>query len=108
MVERFYTVAKVGDIKPGELRYVEVGPDAEPICLINLDGELFALNDCCSHEEASLSDGEIVGDEIECPLHGGAFDIRTGQPVAFPVVVPVQTYRVRVAGDAVQVMLNER
>jgi nitrite reductase/ring-hydroxylating ferredoxin subunit len=97
----FVTVAKADDLKPGEMKYVEVGD--EPVVLINLDGEFYALSDVCTHEEASLSDGEIVGDEIECPLHGGAFDIRTGQPVAFPVVVPVETFRVRVVGDEVQV-----
>ena len=101
----FVTVAKVGDLNPGEMMYVEVGD--EPVVLINLDGDFYALSDICTHEEASLSDGEIVGDEIECPLHGGAFDIRTGQPVAFPVVVPAQTYRVRVVGDEVQVAPNE-
>ncbi len=101
----FVTVAKVGDLNPGEMMYVEVGDD--PVCLINLDGAFYALSDICTHEEASLSDGEIVGDEIECPLHGGAFDIRTGQPAAFPVVVPVETYRVRVVGDEVQVAPNE-
>lgn len=104
MPERYVTVAKVGDLEPGELMYVEVGD--EPVCLINLDGELFALNDTCTHEEASLSDGTIEGDEIECPLHGGAFAIRTGQPVAFPVVVPVETYGVRIAGDEVQVAVK--
>ncbi len=100
----FVTVAKVGELNPGEMMYVEVGD--EPVCLINLDGEFFALNDVCTHQDASLSDGEIVGDEVECPLHGGAFEIRTGQPTAFPVVVPVETYRVRVVGDEVQVAAN--
>ena len=94
-------VAKVGDLAPGEMMYVEVGDD--PVVLINLNGDFYALSDICTHQDASLSDGEIVGDEIECPLHGGAFDIRTGQPAAFPVVVPVETYRVRVAGDTVEV-----
>ena len=101
---QYETVAKVGDLQPGEMMYVEVGDD--PVCLINLDGAFYALSDICTHQEASLSDGEIVGDEIECPLHGGAFDIRTGQPAAFPVVVPVETYRVRVVGDEVQVAAN--
>ena len=101
----FVTVASVDDLEPGEMTYVEVGD--EPVCLINLDGEFYAISDVCTHQEASLSDGEIVGDEIECPLHGGAFDIRTGQPVAFPVVVPVQTFRVRVVGDEVQVAPNQ-
>ena len=97
----FVTVASTSDLAPGEMMYVEVGD--EPVCLINLDGGFYALSDICTHEEASLSDGEIAGDEIECPLHGGAFDIRTGAPVAFPVVVPVETFSVRVVGDDVQV-----
>ena len=74
----YYPVAKVGDIGPGELKYVEAGPDDEPICLINFEGEIYAMGDCCTHEYASLADGEIVGDELECPLHGGAFEIKTG------------------------------
>src|SRR5919197_869871 len=95
----YYPAAKTSDLAPGEMIYVEIGPDEEPICLINLDGEFFAINVCCTHEEASLSDGEIIGDEIECPLHGGAYEIRTGIPAAFPVVVPAQTYKVRVVDD---------
>ena len=62
--------------------YVEVGND--PVALINLDGEFFALHDLCTHEDASLSDGEVIGDEIECPMHGGAFEIRTGIAGKFP------------------------
>ena len=97
----YHTVAKVSDIEPGELMYVEAG-DAF-ICLINLDGEIHAIDDTCTHEEASLSDGTIDGDEIECPLHGGAFNIRTGEPTAFPVVVPIEKYDVRIEGDEIQV-----
>ena len=77
------------------------GGEAEVFAVAD-DGEFFALNDCCTHEDASLSDGTIVGDEIECPLHGGAFEIRTGQPAAFPVVVPARMYRVRVEGGEFQ------
>lgn len=104
MAEHFVTVAKVGFLQPGELMYVEV--DDEPVCLINLDGELHAINDYCTHEDASLSDGTIDGDEIECPLHGGAFFIRTGEPAAFPVAVAGEKYTVRVVGDEVQVSVK--
>jgi nitrite reductase/ring-hydroxylating ferredoxin subunit len=93
-------VAKVDDLAPGQMMYVEVGED--PVVLINLEGEFFALSDICTHQDASLSDGEIIGDELECPLHGGAFEIRTGQPASFPVVVPVETYAVRVVGETVE------
>lgn len=104
MAEHWVTVAKAGFLQPGELMYVEV--DDEPVCLINLDGELHALNDTCTHEDASLSDGTIDGDEIECPMHGGAFSIRTGEPAAFPVAVATEKYAVRIVGDEVQVSVK--
>jgi len=101
----FTTVARVDDLQPGQMMYVEAGNT--PVCLINLDGEYHAINDTCTHQEASLSDGTIDGDEIECPLHGGAFNIRTGGPVSFPVVVAIEKYRVRVVGDDVQVSVAQ-
>lgn len=102
--EKWVTVGKADYLEPGELMYVEV--EDEPVCLINLDGEIYALNDTCTHEDASLSDGTIVGDEIECPLHGGAFYIRTGEPAAMPVVVRTDKYKVRKHGDELQVSIS--
>ena len=102
--ENWVTVGKADYLEPGELMYVEV--EDEPVCLINLDGEIFALNDTCTHEDASLSDGTIVGDEIECPLHGGAFYIRTGEAAAMPVVVKTEKYKVRIQGDDLQVSVS--
>lgn len=99
--QKWYEVARTSDLGPNEIMYVEVGND--PVVLCNLDGDFFALNDICTHQDASLSDGEIIGDELECPLHGGAFDIRTGMPASFPVVVPVETYDIRVEGDVIYV-----
>ncbi|MCC6315565.1 MAG: Rieske 2Fe-2S domain-containing protein, partial [Thermomicrobiales bacterium] len=76
------------------------------VVLINLEGEYYALCDVCTHEEASLADGTIVGDELECPLHGGAFEIRSGKPAAMPVVTAAETFRVRVVGDVIEVARN--
>ena len=101
----FVTVARTADLAPGEMTYVDVRNTA--VCLINLDGEFHAINDTCTHADASLSDGTVEGDIIECPLHGGCFDIRTGAPSAMPVVTPIEVYRVRVVGDTVQVALIE-
>ena len=61
VAEHWVTVAKADYLEPGELMYVEV--DDEPVCLINLEGEIHALNDTCTHEDASLADGTICGDE---------------------------------------------
>jgi nitrite reductase/ring-hydroxylating ferredoxin subunit len=99
----WYAVATTSELKPGEMMYVEVGKNYDPVVLVNLNGEFFALDDCCTHEDASLSDGTVAGDELECPMHGGAFDIRTGAPAAFPVVVAAKTYQTRVVGDQVQI-----
>lgn len=104
MAEHWVTVARKDFLEPGELMYVDV--DDEPVCLINLDGEIHALNDTCTHEDASLADGTIEGDEIECPMHGGAFNIRTGAATAFPVVVAIEKYAVRIVGDEVQVTIR--
>ncbi len=101
----FVTVARIGDLAPGEMTYVDVRNTA--VCLINLGGEYHAINDTCTHADASLSDGTIDGDIIECPLHGGCFDIRSGAPAAMPVVTPIEVYQVRIVGDTVQVALIE-
>jgi ethylbenzene dioxygenase ferredoxin subunit len=50
---------------------------------------------------AWMTDGYVEGEEVECPFHGGRFNIRTGEPTAFPCVVPLQTYPVQVVGDDV-------
>ena len=100
-MSEFKTVARVSDLEPGEMRQVKVG--RKRIAIINVDGEFFAIDDTCTHEEASLSEGELYGDIVECPLHGAAFNVRTGEVEAFPAVVPVDTYPVRVVDDEVQV-----
>lgn len=94
----------LSELAPGEALRLNTAP---PIAVFHTeDGELFAIDDTCTHQDASLSDGEIIGDEIECPLHGGAFNIRTGEPASFPVVVAIEKYRVRVVGDDVQVAIT--
>jgi len=101
----FVKVATIGEIEPGRAKRVEVGEEA--IAVFNLDGEYYAIGDTCSHEEASLSEGDVFGDCVECPLHGSEFDIRTGKALTLPAVLPVPTYPVKVEGDAILVGLGE-
>ncbi len=93
----FVKVATTGEIAPGTALRVEVGD--EPVAIFNLDGEFYAIGDICSHAEASLSEGDIYGDIVECPLHGAEFHIRTGVPRTLPAVTPVPTFPVRIEGD---------
>jgi 3-phenylpropionate/trans-cinnamate dioxygenase ferredoxin component len=77
------------------LKRVEV--DGVPICLARLaSGEIFAISDVCSHEDVELSDGDLDGDDVECPAHGSRFNVRTGEVSGLPAEDPVDTYPVRV------------
>ena len=60
------------------------------------EGEVYAVDDLCSHAEASLSEGEVFDTEVECPLHGAVFDLTSGEALTLPATRPVATYPTRV------------
>ncbi len=100
MPETWVRVAAVGDIAEGEILTVEV--KGEPVALCHLEGgEFRAAHNVCTHQIACLSDGWLDGDTIECPLHGGRFDLRTGEGLSAPIERPIAVYPVRVDGDDV-------
>jgi naphthalene 1,2-dioxygenase system ferredoxin subunit len=76
-----------------------------PIALYRVDGAFHATSDVCTHGQALLSDGLLVGCTIECPLHNGRFDVRTGKALTSPVEIDLQVYPVRLEGDEIQVLL---
>ena len=77
--------------------------NGESICVARVGAEVFAISDTCSHSEASLSEGDILGFNIECWLHGAEFDVRTGEALTPPAVAPVKSYPVTIDGDSVTV-----
>ncbi len=97
----FVRVCALADVPPQGAIGVEVGD--EPIAVIRVDGEVFALRDVCSHEEVPLSEGEVYDHTVECWLHGSCFDLRTGAPTGPPATKPVPTYPVKVDGGDVYV-----
>ncbi len=78
-----------------------------PICLARSGGEVFAVNDVCSHADVSLSEGDVEDGTVECWLHGSRFDLRTGVPTGLPATKPVATYSVTVEGDDVLIKLEK-
>ena len=104
MSNEYIQVASVQDIKPGKLGCAEV--DGHRILLANIDGEFFATDDMCTHEDASLSTGALRDDCVSCPLHGSRFNVRTGEPREEPATVALRTYPVRIEGDAVMVKIS--
>ena len=98
-VAEWITVGRAADVPPGHAARVEI--DGVPIAIFNLGGTLYALDDTCSHAEASLSEGDLDDDRcaIECPLHGSTFDLRTGEPLTLPATEPVRVHHVEVDGE---------
>lgn len=92
---------RTGDLEPGAMKAVRIG--RKIIGVANVDGEFLAFDDTCTHEDASLVEGELYGDIVECPLHGASYCIRTGAVESFPAVIPLPIYAVQVVGDEVQI-----
>ncbi|MGA4542299.1 non-heme iron oxygenase ferredoxin subunit [Uniformispora flossi] len=81
--------------------------DGVPVTLVRTEGEVYAINDVCSHANVSLSEGEVEDCTIECWLHGSRFDLRTGRPSGPPANQPVPVYPVKIEADAIHVDLNQ-
>ncbi|MDN7674917.1 non-heme iron oxygenase ferredoxin subunit [Burkholderia oklahomensis] len=95
--------AKLADLVEDEPLPVTI--DDERIALYLLDGSVHATHNVCTHQFALLSDGYMEDGCIECPLHQGRFDIRTGAALCAPATTPVRVYDVRLEGDSIMVDL---
>jgi len=84
-----------GDVPEGEVRRF-AAPGRRALAVYNVGGEILVTDDICTHGMASLSEGLLEGEIIECPWHGGAFNVRTGAPAALPCTEPIRTYAVSV------------
>ena len=96
-MEGFVQAAKVGELAPGEMKLVETGD--EMLVLINVGGELYAIDNECTHAACDLADGSLDGDVLECDCHGSRFNVKTGAVENPPALDPVATYAVRVEGN---------
>ena len=87
------------DVTPGTAIKVEAG--GLTLAVFNVDGEFFVTDDLCTHGPGSLADGYIDGDVVECNFHNGQFNIKTGEVVLPPCMVPVKTYKTMVENGRV-------
>ena len=93
-----YRVASREDVPQGAA--VVAGAGDQRLALFNVGGTIYAIDDVCTHDGGPLGEGELVGNEIECPRHGARFDVRTGRVTRMPAVSRVKTYPVEEqAGD---------
>ena len=103
MITEFAPTIPEADLEEGSMRGVMVSN--VPVLLAKVGGELFAINDICSHFHTHLSQGELLVDriEVQCPLHDSCFSLRTGEPTDEPAEDPVETYTVKVEGGTIYV-----
>ena len=106
MPEEFHKVAPTDEVAPGEVKQYQV--EGRPVALCNVDGELYAFEDICTHAFAHLSEGGLEGDRIKCPLHGARFDVKTGTAKSLPAVKAIPTHEVKVEDGIVYVALNPK
>jgi nitrite reductase/ring-hydroxylating ferredoxin subunit len=102
-MEESIKVATVDQIRIGQMLYIDV--EGLPVALANVGGTIYAFSDSCRHAGGSLSSGVLRDDVVTCPLHGWAFNVRTGKSVIPPVGLRVPTFQTHVEGNEVFVTI---
>jgi 3-phenylpropionate/trans-cinnamate dioxygenase ferredoxin component len=97
----FTTVGRADEVPEGEMRSYQVGGD--DVAVANVDGELHAFSDICTHMQCLLSEGDLDGTTVTCACHGSEFDVTSGDVLGGPATEPVQSYELRVDGDDLQI-----
>jgi nitrite reductase/ring-hydroxylating ferredoxin subunit len=100
----FVKVAESGEIGPSSMKAVDV--DGEKVCVINAEGNYYAIGNVCTHVGGPLNEGSLEGFEVECPWHGSKFDIRTGEPTKAPATRAVAKYEVKI--DANNILVRKQ
>ena len=98
---RFLSLCKASEVAEGKAMKVE--KDSLTLAVFNVNGEYFVTDDACTHGPGSLSEGFIDGEVVECDFHNGAFNIRTGEIVTAPCMIPLKTYKARVQNGEIEI-----
>ena len=99
MPETFSPAFQLADLPEGEARRCHF--EGAAVALFHVEGRVYATQDECTHGRASLADGYLIGDEVECPLHQGMFNVRTGAVTAAPCTQALKTYAVEIRGGVI-------
>lgn len=102
----YVDVGSIDSFPAGAKAAVEI--DGEPVGLYNVDGQIFAMDDMCTHDEAYLSEGDFnpSAGTVRCPRHSSHFDVRTGRPRTLPAILPVQVYETKVEQGRILVLFD--
>ena len=97
----FLEIVPASELPNGERLFVDIGD--KPVVIFNIRGELYAVQDMCSHEELDLGDGDVEGYDLACPHHGAHFDLRTGKALTLPAVEDIPAYPVRIREGMIEI-----
>jgi len=100
-MSKFVEAAKKNEIPTGSAKCVEV--EGTEIAIFNLEGEYYAIDNTCTHEGGPLDEGEVIGEEVECPWHGAMFNIKSGEVTSEPAEENVTKYNVRIRGEVIEI-----
>ncbi|MGE3149340.1 MAG: non-heme iron oxygenase ferredoxin subunit [Pseudorhodoplanes sp.] len=98
---QFVSVAKESEVAPGAVIKIDVA--GLQLAVFNVDGTFYATDEICTHAYASLAEGYVDGDTVECPLHGACFSIKTGAALSAPATEALRTYPIRIANGEILV-----
>jgi len=101
----FYEVTSETEITPGNRIFIEI--DGKPVVIFNVDGNFYAIDDVCTHDDGPVGEGNLEGFQIICPRHGARFDIRTGKAMMLPAVQDVRSYPVRVMQGRIEIGIKK-
>jgi 3-phenylpropionate/trans-cinnamate dioxygenase ferredoxin subunit len=104
MTNEFHRVGKSAEIADGGFELCEV--DERLVIVFRIGSEYYCIDDVCTHDGGTLSDGEVHGCEIACPRHGARFDIRDGRALSMPATQDTRAHQVKLEGDEIWVRLN--
>lgn len=97
----YIEICSIVELSEGEKLFLEV--DDRQIVLFRINGDYFAVDDICSHDDGPLGEGDLEGYNIICPRHGARFDIRNGKAVSLPAVIDIRAYPVRIRNNNIEI-----
>ena len=97
----YIKVARINEIPISQMKQFQL--NGKDICVANIDGKFFAINNICSHEGGPLADGKLEGNEVECPWHQSKFDMTRGEVKSPPATEPQAVYEIKSVGDEIMV-----
>lgn len=98
-------VGSAGEVSEGDVTAFDAGD--RPVAIANVEGDLHAFDDTCTHQQCSLAEGELDGTTIECPCHGSQFDLTTGEAIGGPAMDPLGVFEVKEEGGDLEVLVDE-